>query len=115
MLSSSDKRDRSTGPTASTVGTILGLNPYATPLMAWMEATGRAKPDEDSEALRMGHLLEPVIRAEYEYRTGRTVTQPGRYSREHDGVTVTATADGLTRDPAEIGRASCRERVSSPV
>ena len=80
---------------------MLGLHPHQTPLMAWMEATGKSKVDEDSEALRMGHLLEPVIRAEYEHRTGRTVTQPERYGKRHrhTGVLVTATADGLTEEP----------------
>jgi len=69
----------------SAVGTILGLNPYQTPLELWMIQTGReAQPNlNEIEAVGWGVRLEPVIAQAYSEREGvklrrinRTIVHP---------------------------------------
>lgn len=108
MLSDADRRDRSLGPTASTIAGILGLHPFMTPLTVWQEARGEHVDKGDPEAMRMGHKLEPICRSEYEEQTGRTITQPERYRRRVDDMDVTATADGVTFDGVDARGVECK-------
>lgn len=45
----------------SQIGTILGLNPFESPLQLWCEFTGRTEPKEENHFMRQGRRLEPVI------------------------------------------------------
>jgi putative phage-type endonuclease len=66
--------ERRTGIGGSDAAAALGLSPWRTQYDLWLEKTGAlASRDEPSEPMVWGTLLEPVIRAEYERRTGRTV------------------------------------------
>lgn len=64
-------RARSGGRTigASDVPTILGVNPWETPLALWAKMTGRAE-HEETLAMRIGKTLEPLARQMYEQQTG---------------------------------------------
>ena len=51
---------RMTGLSASDIGAVAGLSPYATPLDVWLVKRGLATVPENA-AMRMGHVLEPVV------------------------------------------------------
>jgi len=55
---------RHTGLGGSDAGTALGMNKYTSPLSLCMEKTGRMEPADigDIEAVKIGNLLEPLIR-----------------------------------------------------
>jgi predicted phage-related endonuclease len=65
----SELGDRSTYIGASDFATLVGVNPYSSPLDLYRRLTGEGT-DDAGDAARIGLLLEPVIVAEYEYQTG---------------------------------------------
>jgi len=73
-----DIRRRGIG--GSDVGAILGLNKYRTPLDVYFEKRGEVEPEDlsDNDAVHFGIVLEDVIAAEYERRTGRKVRRNNR-------------------------------------
>lgn len=66
---------------------IVGLSPWQSPAGLYAERLGLVRPQEQTEAMELGLLLEPVIRTLYEQRTGRQVLGPRpwliRRSTEH--------------------------------
>ena len=46
----------------STVGAIMGFNPYVSPYMVWEQFVNDEFPDIDNKHVRFGHFIEPVIR-----------------------------------------------------
>lgn len=46
---------------ASEIASVMGLNPWCTPLKLWALKTGRIEPDEGSEAAEWGNRLEEVV------------------------------------------------------
>lgn len=72
---------------ASEVPTVLGLNPFDTPLKLWGRKIGNLPAIEETEAMRMGHVLEPVIALLYAEETKRVLNDPGEYTiRRNDNV-----------------------------
>lgn len=88
---------------ASEVPTVLGLNPFDTPLQLALRKRGDIPDKEETEAMRMGHKLEPVVAELYCEETGRVVTNPGDYEiwRHPDHTFLHATLDRLVRQTAE--------------
>ena len=76
----------------STVGTILGVNPYASPHDAWQIMTGRLQVPETA-AMRRGTILEPVVAA-LSTRESMMPDDWREWRTAADGERVT------TRDPA---------------
>lgn len=73
-MSQEDVRDRSAFIGGSDIGSLLGLNPYCTPLQLWAEKTGALKPNtEDSEAAILGRELEDYIARRFTRQTGKEV------------------------------------------
>jgi len=54
-----------TGLGGSDAAAVLGLSKYRTPLDVWMNCTGRAGPDEQSEAAEWGQRLESEVLRKY--------------------------------------------------
>lgn len=75
MLSAEQQAVRSQGIGASEVAAVLGLDPYRTALDVWLDKRGNTPAKEPSDAIVMGHLLEPVVAQ--------------RYQLEHPDVTLT--------------------------
>lgn len=46
----------------STVGAIMGFNPYVSTYMVWEQFVNDEFPDIDNKHVRFGHFIEPVIR-----------------------------------------------------
>lgn len=65
--------ERGKGIGASEVGSILGLSPYDTPFSIWLKKTGQAVPEPENVAMKLGHLLEPVVAQLWEEETGEKV------------------------------------------
>lgn len=61
---------REDGIGASEVAAVLGLSPWETPFSLWLRKTGQVPALEETVAMRMGHLLEPVIAQLWEEATG---------------------------------------------
>ena len=59
---------RQRGIFATDAAPALGLSKYRTPVQVWMEKIGEPMPFEESEAMKMGHIMQPVIARLYEDR-----------------------------------------------
>jgi len=70
------------GITGTDAAAILGLTSFRTPLEVWAEKTGRIVPDDlgGIERIQWGNLLEPVVIAETNRRTGRELLELERWS-----------------------------------
>ena len=66
-------KERTKGIGGSDVATVLGLNPYKTPLELWEEKTGKSKGHEAGEAAYWGTQLEDLVAKEFSKRTGMKV------------------------------------------
>lgn len=84
---------------ASEVSTVLGLNPFDTPLQLALRKRGDIPDKEETEAMRMGHKLEPVVAELYAEETGRSVQDLGQYviQRNPEHPFLHATLDRLVR------------------
>ena len=61
---------REDGIGASEVAAVVGLSPWETPFSLWLRKTGQIPPLEGNEAMKLGHLLEPVVVSLWEEATG---------------------------------------------
>ena len=66
-------KEREYGIGASEVGAVLGLSHFETPFSLWLKKTKQVPRDEENNAMRMGHLLEPVVAQLWEEATGMKV------------------------------------------
>ncbi len=76
---------------SSDAAAICGLNPYKSRYHLWLEKIGAVPPPDESEAMRFGQLLEPVIAEEFAHRTELNVrrAQIMFYHPEHKWMTAT--------------------------
>lgn len=87
---------RSTGIGASEVAAAAGLSPYMTPLELYHRKRGELPPIEDNDAMRMGRLLEPVVKAEFCRASGLTFADPEPPMFRHgQHQPITATPDAI--------------------
>lgn len=70
-------RQGSTGASAAAAMFDLG---FQTKLQAYAVATGAMAPPEETEAMRMGHVMQPVIRDLYEAETGHKTQDWGDFT-----------------------------------
>ena len=68
-LTDEELQERQKGLFATDAAPALGLSKYRSPVQVWMEKIGEPMPFEESEAMRMGHIMQPVIGRLYEDRT----------------------------------------------
>lgn len=90
MLTEAQKALRLTGITASEVGAVAGLSPYARPLDVWLVKRGLAEVPE-TDAMRLGTALEPVVADLYarEYvGHGERIATPAEVWPESEGGTL---------------------------
>lgn len=92
---------RSKGIGGSDAAAIAGLSPWKSPYVVWLEKTGQLLDDgHESEAMRWGTLLEPVIADEFEHRTGLYVTHRQLQAENPEEPWRRATLDGLVAEPS---------------
>lgn len=89
----------------SEVATILGLNPFKSKFLLWLEKTGQTpREDVNNQYVEWGNLLEPVIREKFKAETGFKVYQ-NNFVLAHDvHEFMLANLDGEVQDPAFSGR-----------
>jgi putative phage-type endonuclease len=73
-----EERRKSLG--ASEVATVLGCNPWETPLQLYGRKTGQLPDKPETQAMKMGHLLEPTIEWLYSDETKRPTSDPGEFA-----------------------------------
>ena len=83
---------------ASQASAALGMNPHTTPLALYATRRGDLPAAEESLAMRLGHMLEPVVAKLYEDETGRPTYDPGEYAiiRHPNAPWLFATLDRRT-------------------
>lgn len=91
-------QNRRTGIGGSDVAPILGLSQWSTPLDVYLEKLGELPPKEETQPMRWGKLLEPLVRQEYAERTGRIVRLPGLIRRPGYDWQL-ANVDGVSELP----------------
>lgn len=90
---------RRQGIGGSDASTILGVNPYNSILRLWEDKTGRYPVEEmENEYTHFGHVMEPVIRREFERRTGYRVRRSNFILQSTEHPFMLADLDGTTRD-----------------
>jgi putative phage-type endonuclease len=85
---------RRTGIGGSDVAAILGLSRWKSPLDVYLDKTGQAASTAETEPMRWGTLLEPVILAEFSRRTGVAVEKPRDIIRDPGFPWMLASLDG---------------------
>jgi putative phage-type endonuclease len=65
---------------SSAVATIMGANPWDTPLQLYGRMRGELPAKERTVAMRAGHAAESLIAQLYSEETGRVVHDPGDYT-----------------------------------
>jgi putative phage-type endonuclease len=93
-------KDRMSGIGGSDAPAVLGLSKWKTPLQVYLEKRGELGPQPESEPMRWGTRLEPIVRQEYADRTGEVVRMPEGLLRHAAHPWMLATVDGI----ADSGR-----------
>lgn len=86
---------RRAGIGGSDVAAILGLSKWKTPLDVYLDKRGEAEAGDETEPMRWGTLLEPVVREEYARRTGFDVECPDEMLVHPEHAFAIANVDGL--------------------
>lgn len=71
-------KERESGIGSSEVATIVGLNPFETPLQLWRRKVGLDAPKEENFAMKAGHYLEDAVSQFWADETGREVIKSSR-------------------------------------
>ncbi|MEG0431024.1 MAG: YqaJ viral recombinase family protein [Anaerovoracaceae bacterium] len=66
---------RKKGIGGSDAGTICGLNKYKSPVELWLEKRSEIESEKAGESAYWGHMLEPVVAAEFSRQTGLEVAE----------------------------------------
>ena len=97
--------------TASTVSTVMGLNPYKTPLALWAEFTGKVQNDFDgNRSTRFGTMMEPHIAHWYSEDAKIDLSYPDTFYQDGELDWLCATPDYVNTagEPIEIKTGSFR-------
>ena len=84
---------------ASDAAAVLGLDPWRGPIEVWLDKTGQL-PATSSEAMELGHALEPVIADRFTDRTSLHVYQRQTGWTHSLYPWMRATVDGVASDGA---------------
>jgi putative phage-type endonuclease len=95
-------RERLTGLGGSDCAVALGLSPWKTRFQLYLEKRGEAPPVAINEAMRWGTILEPIVLAEYERRTGRSILAPTTILRHPTHAFMVANFDGFVEEDGRI-------------
>lgn len=85
---------RTFGLTGTDISAVMNANPYKTPFAVWLDKTGQGSPVEDNEAMRIGRMVEPGMRAEIARRDGMIFEAPGCLQSKTNPI-ICGTPDGM--------------------
>lgn len=96
MLTDAQIQDRLSGIGSSDAGAVLGVNPYRTADDVLQDKLG--KPGfKGNEATHWGNVMEPILRKEYEKRTGHKVKTRAKAFRMRLWPYIIAHVDGIIK------------------
>src|SRR5262245_60175121 len=111
-------RKRMSGIGGSDAPAALGMSQWKTPLALYMEKRGETPLLEiETEPMRWGKLVEPLIRQEYAERTGQVVRMPEDFVRNNRLPSfMFCNPDGITDSGrlVEIKKSRTREAWGEP-
>ena len=112
MLTEQQLEMRKSGIGGSDVATILGLNPWRTPLQLWAEKIGKLEPQEQNAAMEWGSRLEAAIFQKFDQEHDDYQCSYGSGTIRHaDKKHYLSTPDGFIYD--KIGRRGVLEVKTS--
>jgi putative phage-type endonuclease len=97
---------RASGVGGSEAAIILGASTWGSPYSLWQEKAGLVpRDDNDSEVLRFGRVVEPLIAQEYEVLTGRQLIHLGDWCiRQHpEHSFMFCTSDRMIAPTDQVG------------
>lgn len=89
--------ERKNGVGASEAAAALGMSPFESPRGLYLRKLGILPEVTETEAMRWGSLLEPVIAAEYQRRSGNTILEQQVFLKS-DLSPMMATVDAMTKE-----------------
>lgn len=101
--------ERRKGIGGSDVAAVLGLNPWRSPVQVWLDKMGQAPGEEETEPMRWGKLLEPVIAAEFAARNKCRVEALQAIAKHPEHPELLVNVDGLVVRRGR--RARWRDRI----
>lgn len=99
-------KERTKGIGGSDVATVLGLNPYKTPLELWEEKTGKTAGKDAGQAAYWGTVLEDVVAKEFSQRTGMKIQKVNFMLSKGEDDWMRGNIDRAIINPAIAGRVS---------
>lgn len=87
--------DRASGIGGSDIAKIIGVSPHGGPFAVYCDKLGLADPVEQTERMKMGKLLEPVVVQLYEERHSMQVLWFDQTIRHEKEAIVIGTPDGF--------------------
>ena len=95
---------RKLGIGGSDAAAVCGLNKYRTPYQVWAEKVNPSEPDErdESQAIRWGKLLEPIVRDQFSAETGIEVHPFPRMVRDTEIPFMLGNVDGVTGPASKL-------------
>ncbi len=112
--------DRSLGIGGSEAAAACGLDPFRSQVELWLEKTGRVPPRDESEAMRWGTILEPILLGELGRRTQGvySILPPGNVPLKPlapfmvtggiDGLALEQTNGNASRATSTTGVVECK-------
>jgi putative phage-type endonuclease len=92
---------RNLGIGGSDASVVCGINQYKSTFELWMEKTGQVEAKQAGEPAYWGTLLEPIVRSEFEQRTGLLVNQEHSILQHPKHKFMLANVDGVVIDPVK--------------
>ena len=90
--------ERKKGIGSSEAGTVMGVNHFDTPYKLWRRKTGVDGPIPSSEAMELGHHMEPAVVTMFAARTGAFIVK----SSEGDWIAADTKRDYLRVSPDRL-------------
>lgn len=95
---------------ASEAATVLGLNPWQTPLELYLSKLGLANPVPETPAMTWGTRLEPLIAEEYSRTSGFGFVAEQLFVRSPTNDFMSATLDRVRDDGRVVELKTCGHR-----
>ena len=96
----------------SDAAVVCGISRYKSPFELWLDKTGQLPKQEAGEPAYWGTLLEPVVRNEFQKRTGIEVTTPKQLLQSEEYPFMLANLDGICEHP-ELGTCIFEAKTAS--
>lgn len=106
---------RRQGIGSSDVGGVCGLSRFASPLSVWLDKTGQAPEQEETDRMRRGRWLEDAVAQEWEHETHRATVAPTAMYRSAEHPFMLASPDRFVMREDSKGFAGVLEIKTSTV